>query len=390
MNIENAVQDALHSGKALCKFISRNDVGATNAHQCGFYLPKAVWRMFASFGPVKGRNDKSFVKITWPGNVITNSSITWYGIGTRSEYRLTRFGRKFPWLNESYVGSLLVLVPFSLEQFSAYILETEEEIGLLQAALGIEIRGEWGVYSGGPKILESEDECLSRVFNLTVKRLDEFPTGSWMAQSARAAVEECSSISAKQSPDTRLMKWIDAEYQLYRTLENKLAMPSIKRSFKTVDEFIGVAATVMNRRKSRAGHSLEHHVEALLKEAGLPFDRQPRIDGKVQPDLLIPGKSAYENPKFPTSGLVVVGLKTTCKDRWRQVLNEGKRIPQKHLLTLQEAISSDQLKEMRDASITLVVPKKFHSGYDLKTGINLLSVEHFIHQLKDITRTHAA
>ena len=28
---------------AFCKFISANDVGATGAHQAGFYIPKNCW-----------------------------------------------------------------------------------------------------------------------------------------------------------------------------------------------------------------------------------------------------------------------------------------------------------------------------------------------------------
>jgi hypothetical protein len=143
----------------------------------------------------------------------------------------------------------------------------------------------------------------------------------------------------------------------------------------------------MQRRKARAGRSLEHHVEYLLNGAGVPFARQPRIDGKVMPDLLIPGKAAYEDSKFPTSRLMVVGVKRTCKDRWRQILNEGKRIPVKHLLTIQEAISSEQLKEMKEAKVTLVVPKSYHKDYDASVGIKLLSIQQFIDASKAATGT---
>jgi hypothetical protein len=293
-------------------------------------------------------------------------------------------------LDESLVGSLLVLIPFSLSQFKAYVLETEEEIETLQASLGIETLGEWGVFIGGKEKPETEDECLDRVFTETVKPLVDFPAGLWMASRARDAVNECAGDQAKVSADDRLLKWISAEYLLFRALERKISLPSMQQKFKNVDEFINVAASVMNRRKSRAGHSLENHVEELLKAEKLPFDRQARIDGKVRPDLLIPGKSAYDDPAFPASRLIVAGLKTTCKDRWRQILNEGKRVTEKHLLTLQEAISSDQLAEMHEANVTLVVPKKFHKGYDISTGIRLLSVEGFLLKVRGLTKTEAA
>ncbi len=384
MQIEFAISDALKTGKALCKFISRNDVGATGGHQCGFYLPKAAWRMFAQNGPIKGSNHKSAVKIQWPHGIVTNSVVTWYGVSTRSEYRLTCFGKAFPWLSEHFVGSLLVLIPVSFSEFKAYVFETEADIELLKTALGIETLGEWGLFNNDRIGPEDEKTCLDRVIASAVTALDDFPSGSWMASCARNAVKHCAANPSKSSADDRLLKWISAEYRLFRTLENKLSLPAIRRPFKNIDSFINVAATVMNRRKSRAGHSFENHVEELLKNDGLTFDRQPRIDGNVKPDLLIPGKEAYENPAFPVSRLLVAGLKTTCKDRWRQILSESKRIPEKHLLTLQEGISSNQLLEMREANVTLVVPKPFHKGYDLRTGIRLLSIDDFLVKIRKL------
>lgn len=380
MSVESAISDALSAGHALCKFITRNDVGATGAHQCGFHLPKPAWTLFTPFAPIKGRNDKSRVHIQWPHGFTTDSVVTWYGTGTRSEYRLTCFGRAFPWMDERYVGSMLVLVPLSLTRFKAHVLETDADIELLKTALGIETLGSWSIFtcSSAP---EDENGCLDRVIEKTVTPLDDFPDGKWMAARARDAVMHCAKSAALTSADDKLLKWVSAEYRLFQKLETKLALPAIRRPFVNVDTFMDVAASVMNRRKSRAGHSFENHVEEILRTDGVQFDRQPRIDGNVKPDLLIPGKSAYEDPTFPVSRLVVAGLKTTCKDRWRQILNESRRIPEKHLVTLQEGISSNQLLEMREANVTLVVPKPFHKGYDLRTGIRLLSVDDFLAKL---------
>ena len=183
------------------------------------------------------------------------------------------------------------------------------------------------------------------------------------------------------------IKWQASTLEMCMNGMIPLSLPIIKQNFENVEAFISVAATIMNRRKSRAGHSFEYHVEQLLIDAGLPFDRQPSIDGRVKPDLLFPGKKEYEDSSFPVSKLLVAGLKTTCKDRWRQILNEGKRIPEKHLITLQEGISKNQLIEMREANVTLVVPKKFHKGYDTNTGIRLLSMEGFLNKIKALTKT---
>src|SRR5687767_14571093 len=102
---EKAIAEAQRHDKAILKIISANDTGLTGSHQAGFYLPKGAWKLYAPFGPVQGRNDKSNVRIIWQGGAYeTNSVVTWYGQGKagrqRSEYRLTSFGRGFPYLQE--------------------------------------------------------------------------------------------------------------------------------------------------------------------------------------------------------------------------------------------------------------------------------------------------
>ena len=52
---EKAVQDALQYGRALLKFITANNVGLTGSHECGYYLPKHAWKLFADHGPQKSQ-----------------------------------------------------------------------------------------------------------------------------------------------------------------------------------------------------------------------------------------------------------------------------------------------------------------------------------------------
>ena len=106
---------------------------------------------------------------------------------------------------------------------------------------------------------------------------------------------------------------------------------------------------------------------------------RPNIDGK--PDVVIPNEAAYHDKDYPLDKLFIIGVKTTCKDRWRQVLNEGKRVPEKHILTIQPGISTNQLNEMHKANVTLVVPKRFHKDYPKDRDITLLTVEEFISKI---------
>jgi hypothetical protein len=50
----------------------------------------------------------------------------------------------------------------------------------------------------------------------------------------------------------------------------------------------------------------------------------------------------------------MLGAKTSCKDRWRQVLTEAAKIPEKHLFTLETALSQNQLNEMFSHSLCVV------------------------------------
>lgn len=84
------------------------------------------------------------------------------------------------------------------------------------------------------------------------------------------------------------------------------------------------------------------------------------------------------NLKSHDKGNTFLGAKTTCKDRWRQILNEANRIPQKHLLTLQQGISPNQLDEMEEEKVTLVVPEAYHNLYPEQYRDRLWSVQKFI------------
>ena len=382
---ERAIADAIQYGRALFKFISPNDAGLTGSHQCGFYLPVNAWELYSPHEPVKGQNKDSFAQILWQDGRVTDSRIIWYGNKTRREYRLTRFGRDFPFLNADAVGNLFILIPVSLQEFRAYVLEYDEDIDEFQAALGIEAIETWGVYEAGQQLPISEDECINRQFRIFTEALTDFPITRAIALEVQRILDECVREFQRMSADDRLMRCITEEYTLFKMIERRLTEPDISRLFRDVDDFIETAARIMNRRKARAGKSLEHHVERILRDAAIPFDSKPRIDGKVEPDILIPSKAAYEDMAFPDDKLCIVGLKTTCKDRWRQVLNEGKRVKRKHILTLQQGISSGQLNEMSEAQITLVVPEPLQRFYPVERQIPILTVADFVESVRRLT-----
>lgn len=385
---EAAVEEAQKAGRALLKFISPNDLGITGSHQCGFYLPKAVWKHFTPQAPEKNVNHTHDVAITWADGRVTDSCVKWYGNKTRSEYRVTRFGRDFPYLIPDMVGDLLVLIPVSLKEFLAFTFDLEEDIESVQAALGVEVvkawnqKSSWGFFDRDRSLgEETEDQCLERKFREFAETISGMPTGQVFSNAVVGALADCMDGFDRFPPDRALVSLFETEYRLYRLIERQVWTPEISRLFCDVDDFVSTAKRILNSRASRAGRSFENHASYILKREGIPHEmRVSKVKGV--PDILIPGLAAYQDLSYPKERLFALGLKTSCKDRWRQILTEAERVDVRYLLTLQEGVSSNQIDEMRSSNVVLVVPKDRHSKFPKEKQSQILSVEQFITRVK--------
>ena len=152
-------------------------------------------------------------------------------------------------------------------------------------------------------------------------------------------------------------------------MEEAWALPKVQSGFASMQTFMPLAQEVLQRRKVRSGLSLELHTRTIFREEGLVENRDfaynRRSEGKKRPDFLFPSAAAYRRPDFPASRLRMLAVKTTCKDRWRQILNEADRIDRKHLLTLQEGISQMQFREMNEANVQLVIPRPLIGSFQM-------------------------
>lgn len=153
-----------------------------------------------------------------------------------------------------------------------------------------------------------------------------------------------------------------------------------------VDRFIEVSLSLHHRRKSRAGKGLENHLIALFGALNIRHAFNPVTENRARPDFVFPGIEEYRDDSFPAPDLTMLGVKTTCKDRWRQILSEAKRIDDKHLLTLESPISPAQTDEMRDHRVQLVVPKALHAPYTPGQRQWLMGVEDFASMARERDR----
>lgn len=374
----DAVETVQKSQASFFKFISANDSGETGGHQSGFLMPKnVISAMFGRTG-VRGENFTEEIRIEWQDGYVTDSCFKYYGISTRNEYRLTRFGREFDFSNRISTGDVLVLSKVKDLYFKAFVLKTENEIDNFLNTFGLSPVDSGSIISLLQKYVEPNEEDEFEKFFKSLA--GNFPTTDLMSEMARLIDLKINDRESEinTNPDKKLLDWTASEYRLFRFIENRLHLSQVNAGFSNLDDFINMANTILNRRKSRAGKSLEHHLSFIFSKNKLQFSEQMITEGRSRPDFVFPSIDAYHNNGFPNQGVFVLAAKTTCKDRWRQILNEAKNIDRHYLFTLQQGISNNQLDEMIDSKVQLVVPKLHLETFARSYRDKILTLSDFI------------
>lgn len=393
------------------KRLSAVEADLLRSHQHEFNGTKELKRLF---GNVSGTERKTvpakFVYLTDADEepLVDEGSdcfLTWYdaraksvGRTGRSEYRLY-----FPTTRVSTCsaeGDLLILGTLANGMSVVLVAEGESTIAsqLLWlfgigdlADLGFSLRDD--LDRGRDRISFAERVVLEQIgvevieqppSDLIEKMLvmfrSNFPSTKVFSDYARSTLP---SVIPAEDPDAAIMAWMEREELLFRGLERELVAERLEKGFKgDVNSFLSFSLGVHNRRKSRAGSAFEHHLCRVFDECGVRYSRAERTEARSKPDFLFPGINEYRQPAYPSHALTMLGTKTTCKDRWRQVLTEAARIEQKHLLTMEAAISEHQTSEMRVHKIQLVLPRPLHATFSRKQQDSLMNVRDFIGMVK--------
>ncbi|GJG98556.1 type II restriction endonuclease [Cupriavidus pauculus] len=235
------------------------------------------------------------------------------------------------------------------------------------------------------EVAASEENLLEKLLkHFRDARENVFPSTVKFSDFARRMTTDADPIA---DPDGALLSWMDLEERLFMTLERHFVGQRLQQGFVVagepdVEAFVGYSLSVHNRRKSRAGWAFGNHIEALLRAHDIVFKREARTEKRNGPDFLFPGELEYHDASFPASQLTMLAAKTSCKDRWRQVLAEADRIPPKHLLTLEPGISLAQTSEMRRSNLQLVLPLALHESYLPEQRPELLNVAGLLELLR--------
>lgn len=236
----------------------------------------------------------------------------------------------------------------------------------------------------GIAVEPASDDWLEKILNKFGAR---FPTSAEFGAFARQSLPD---LHPTDDPDAVLVAWLEQEELLFRTLERHLAADTINSLYHDgqvdVDRFIEVSLSIHNRRKSRAGKGLENHLIALFNTLNVRHSFNPVTENRARPDFIFPSIDDYRDNAFSSLDLTMLGVKTTCKDRWRQVLSEARRVEDKHLLTLESPISPAQTDEMRDHRLRLVIPRPLHAPFSATQREWLLDVSAFVELVRSRDR----
>ncbi len=378
--------DAVLGGMAAyCKFLSANDSGETGGHQLGILISKTAKDMLYTEKELKENHIlKKTGQIQWQDDFSTSCTFTWYE--SKNELRITGFGRGFGLLRPEYTGALFVMVKESDEDYLGFIFNTDEDIQDFLDSFGLTpAETNRPIELNRVKAEVREKQAMDSFIN-GLKA--DFPTSAEMSSAARLIhyqvyLDRSLTIS---DPDTMLLRWTEGEYRLFRAIEYSRYGDTVARGFKTVDDFIMLANQVLNRRKSRAGKSLEHHLSAIFDENRIKYTPQAVTEGNKKPDFLFPSEEAYHDMSFSIEKLCTLAAKTTCKDRWRQILNEANRLrdENKYLCTMQQGISAAQMDEMQAEKVILVVPKPYIVAYPKDRRDRIWTLGKFVSYVKEM------
>lgn len=362
----------------IIKRLSGNDTGLNGAHQSGVYYPKDFFhKVFPEICIVEKENpDTNIASCYFPNtdSKIENLRVIFYNnkffSGTRNEFRITRWGgRNSPTNDPENTGAIFIFaIARARDEYIsfAWVADSLEEENLIEGWLGEEVEP-------GEFYLKEVDTSLN-LPEIPNSWFDAFPTGR---EIFNYIVQKMPRGKSNISIDRLLLRRRELEFSIYRRIEEKSVLPVIKNGFESVDEFLRFSHSVSNRRKSRTGTSLELNLEMIFRDEKLFFETQTMTENHNRPDFLFPSAKAYHDPLFSDNYLKMVAAKTTCKDRWRQVTEEASRIKTKHLFTLQQGVSENQLKQMSASNVMLIVPEPHLSSFPHSWRDKILTLQQF-------------
>lgn len=417
--------------RVLVKKLSNNDrdwARFSNKHQAGVYIPHE--QRDGGFFPaleVKVRDDpdadeirERFFTTIWPqlGNEEKQSRLVHY-TSKGQETHLTRLPKDA--FAELLPASFLIMGRIERDGQYGYeclcIDSASEEADLLAEMLDLEPDFLIGVYAPAQlkdqereRILDFAEQVISAwlagQIDIFARDNAAMPVTAELARMAREFYLKNNGIAQinpfeMAAPGDALREISRSiEWDMFRDFQRRERSVDLIRTIlgdkprdvtvaevirALIDQFQAVDALMLSasqQRKSRAGYSYEHHIEAMLAGGGIPFEKQVIIASRKRPDFILPSLAMFNSTEEHAHPALILSAKTTLRERWKQVEREkGKQ--ELFLTTVDENVAGNAIEDMASFGVYLVIPEslKVSKVSEYEGQKNVLSFKEFCDQV---------
>lgn len=393
--------------RVFVKKLSTNDRAWSfrpDVHQAGAYIPpperdsgffpRLIAKARSASRPGEAEIRECFFATEWPQHGILRESRLVHYTSKGTETHLTRLPKEA--FRDLSPASYLVILPAGAgKEPGAYLCLTidsaSEEARLLEEVLSLEPDFLCGVRSPKDTLDQHRVAALSFVEQALAAfkkgKLAEFsvkyatiPPSAELAAMARKrfldreGLTDLNPFSMERPGDAIRQISRGDEYDIFRDFQIKAkslelvrmivgdraagasienVVTALIRDFQKVDALLLSAS---QQRRSRAGYSFEHHIEAMLVDGGIPFEKQAILEAKKRPDFVLPSLKLLKDKQRDRIEAVVLSAKTTLRERWKQVQREITNCDL-FLATVDDSIAVNAIQDMRTLGIFLVVPE---------------------------------
>lgn len=236
--------------------------------------------------------------------------------------------------------------------------------------------------------IEFKEPEMVRLYELLLEQFrNQSPSPQELSKFVRDRVT--TNVSVNDDPDSTLLIWMNAAKALFQNIERRELMIRLNRGFvgrkmpsgKTdsdVEGFLQYSRLIRSRRRIQITQVLDYFLSTIFDARKLRYTRNFQIKKRTRLNFLFPGQDEYLDPSFPVERLTMLSAETSSKVNWLKVLSEAKRIPDKHLISLEPSISENVTNQMQTSRLQLVVPRAIQETFGAEQRNWLISLSDFI------------
>ena len=156
----------------------------------------------------------------------------------------------------------------------------------------------------------------------------------------------------------------------------------VRACVERFDDIYSICLRASQARRSRVGGTFETHMHTALTDGDIPHAPQNIFEGS-RPDFVLPDGRTYADAARRKSLSLILTIKTTLRERWRQVASESTGCPL-YLGTLDESVPLATLDQLGKHGIVLVVPERFKTSEyaEYANHMSVISYRSFFDGLK--------